>query len=68
VDTKGHIEVNGASYFIRRKYEGQYVTATLFTHKKKLIIKLDNTIIKSFAFPIDKKIVAPLLASCKRRV
>jgi transposase InsO family protein len=68
VDTKGHIEVNGASYFIRRKYEGQYVTATLFTHKKNLIINLDNTIIKSFAFSIDKKIAAPLLAPCKRRV
>lgn len=33
VDSKGYIEVNGSSCFIRRKLESQYMVATIFPHK-----------------------------------
>ncbi len=59
VDSHGRIEVNGFSYFIRRKLERQYVIATIFTHRKKLVVKHENKIIKSFAFPIKGHVVDP---------
>ena len=39
VDGRGRIEVNGKAYFIRRRLSGQYVVATLFTHRQRLVIK-----------------------------
>ncbi len=66
VDSHGRIEVNGFPYFIRRKLEGQYVVAAIFTHRRKLIIKQDKEIIKALPFPIKEKILAPLL-SCTNR-
>lgn len=65
VDPHGKIEVNGSTYFIRRKLEGQYVIATIFTHRKRLVVKQDNKIIKSFPFPIDGSIIVPLLPVTK---
>lgn len=67
VDSHGRIEVNGSTYFIRRKFEGQYVIATIFTHRKRLVVKQDNKIIKSFSFPIEGHIVSPILPVTKRR-
>lgn len=68
VDPHGKIEVNGSTYFIRRKLEGQYVVATIFTHGKRLVVKQDNKIIKSFSFPIKGHIVVvPLLPITKRK-
>ena len=61
IDPHGTIEVNGSTYFIRRKLEGQYVVATIFTHRKRLVVKQDNRIIKSFSFSIKDHVVAPLL-------
>jgi transposase len=61
VDSNGRIEVNGFPYFIRRKLERQYVVATIFTHRKKLVVKHENKIIKSFAFPIKGHIINPVL-------
>ena len=61
VDSNGRIEVNGFPYFIRRKLERQYVVATVFTYRKKLVIKHENKIIKSFAFPIKGHIINPVL-------
>lgn len=61
VDSHGKIEVNGSTYFISRKLERQYVTPTIFTHRKRLVVKQENKIIKSFSFPIKGHIVAPLL-------
>ena len=60
VDAHGRIEVNGVTYFIRRKLEGQYVIATIFTYRKRLVVKQDNKIIKSFPFPIKEKPVPSL--------
>lgn len=65
VDSHGSIEVNGFTYFIRKKLEGQYVIATIFTHRRKLVIKQDNEIIKSFPFSIKDHIDAPLLSYTK---
>lgn len=67
VDSHGKIEVNGATYFIRRKLEGQYVVASIFTHRKRLVVKQGNKIIKSFSFPIKGHIVSPLLPHAKRK-
>jgi transposase len=67
VDSHGRIEVNGSTYFIRRKLEGQYVVATIFTHRKRLVVKQENKIIKSFSFPIKGCIITPLLTHTKRK-
>jgi transposase len=67
VDSHGRIEVNGFPYFIRRKLEGQYVIATIFTCRRKLVVKQDNKFIKSFPFPIKDHIVAPLLSYTNRK-
>jgi len=66
VDSQGRIEVNGFPYFIRRRLEGQYVIATIFTHRRKLVVKQDNKIIKFFSFPIKGRIVAPLSSHTKK--
>jgi transposase len=67
VDPRGKIEVNGATYFIRRKLEGQYVIATIFTHRKRLVVKQENKIIKSFSFPVKGHIVAPLFPIARKK-
>ncbi len=67
VASHGRIEVNGFPYFIRRKLEGQYVVATIFTHRRKLVVKQDKKIIKPFPFPIKDNIVAPLLFYTKNK-
>jgi hypothetical protein len=66
IDSHGNIEVNRVTYFIRKKLEGQYVVATIFTHRKRLVVKQDNKIIKSFSFPIKGYIVSPLLPITKK--
>jgi len=67
VDSQGRIEINGSTYFIRRKLEGQYVATTIFTHRKRLVVKQENRIIKSFSFPIDGHIINPLVIYKKRK-
>ena len=62
VDGRGHIDVNGKTYFIRRRLSGQYVMATLFTHRQTLVIKRDNERIKSFTFPIHESRISPLFS------
>jgi transposase len=61
VNSHGRIDVNGFPYFVRRKLERQYVVATIFTYRKKLVVKHENEIIKSFAFPIKDHIINPML-------
>lgn len=67
VDSHGKIEVNGSTYFIRRRLEGQYVVATIFTYRKRLDVKQENRVIKSFSFPIKSHIVSPLLPLTKKK-
>ena len=67
VDGRGHIDVNGKTYFIRRRLSGQYVIATLFTHRQRLVIKQESKRIKSFPFPIQESKIIPLLSFIKGR-
>ncbi|MDI6733631.1 MAG: integrase core domain-containing protein [Planctomycetota bacterium] len=67
VDSRGKIEVNGSAYFIKRRLEGQYVVAAIFTHRKRLVVKQENRIIKSFSFPIEGHIIDPLVPHRKRK-
>ena len=61
VDSNGRIEVNGASYFIRRKLERHYVVATIEPHRKRLIVTDEGKRIKTFPFPILQRTISPLL-------
>ena len=60
VDAHGRIEFNGAEYFICRKLERQYVVATLSTHHRRVFIKHEGKLLKSFPFPFEGRIVEPL--------
>ncbi|MGH7167572.1 MAG: integrase core domain-containing protein [Nitrospiraceae bacterium] len=66
VDGRGRIEVNGKSYFIRRRLSGQYVVATLFTHRQCLVMKQNDHIIKQFRFPIKETLVRPFVPRARR--
>lgn len=61
VDAHGYIEVNGKAYFIRKKLEGQYVMATVYPHRKRLVVKQENRVIKSLPFHLKARVVEPLL-------
>ncbi|KAB2832188.1 MAG: hypothetical protein F9K48_10955 [Candidatus Brocadia sp.] len=67
VDTHGKVEINGVEYFIRKKLEGQYLVATIFTQRKKLVVKHEGKTIKTFSFPIKGHIIDPLLKDKKKR-
>lgn len=67
VDAHGKVEINGVQYFIRKKLEGQYLVATIFTQRKKLVVKDESRTIKTFSFPIKGHIVDPLLKDKKKR-
>ncbi|MEW6569613.1 MAG: helix-turn-helix domain-containing protein [Nitrospirota bacterium] len=67
INPYGRIEVNGSTYFVRRKLEGQYVIATIITHKRRLVVKQENKIIKSFSFPIKGHIIFSLLPIAKKK-
>jgi transposase InsO family protein len=59
VDSHGSIEFNGAAYFIRRKLERQYVVATLSTHHRRVFVKHEGKLIKTFPFPFTGRVVDP---------
>lgn len=61
VDPQGYLDLHGASCLIRRKLAGQYVMATVFTHRKKLVIKQEGRNVKWFPFPHKESLVSPLL-------
>lgn len=67
VDAHGKVEINGAQYFIRKKLEGQYLVATIFTQRRKLVVKHENKIIKIFSFPIKGHIINPVLVNKRKR-
>ena len=60
VDAHSCIEFNGAEYFIRRKLERQYVVATLSTHHRRVFVKFEGKVIKTFSFPFVGKTVDPI--------
>lgn len=61
VDTAGTIEINGKPYTLSRKLVGQYVTATIFTHRQALVGQAMSRYRHSFPFPLAETLVEPLL-------
>ncbi len=60
VDEDGRIEINGKAYGLRRSLARQYVTATIFTHRRLLVVRGER-FAKRFPFPIHEPVGAPLL-------
>lgn len=62
VDATGHISINARPYFIGKRLTGQYVQATLFTHRRRLIVHdIQERQLKAFAFPLTEPLIAPLV-------
>ncbi len=56
----GTIELPGGTFRVGRCLAGQYVVATLYTHRRELVVKLDGRVVKRFPVPIREPVVAPL--------
>lgn len=50
VDGQEQVEFNGASYYVGRKYEHQYVVATLSTHHRRIFVTAEGRSIKTIPF------------------
>ena len=61
VNDQGYLRVNAQAYFIGKRKARQYVTATVYTHRQLLVIKLNRTVLKHFVFPVHEQLVAPLV-------
>ncbi|MEW5806939.1 MAG: integrase core domain-containing protein [Acidobacteriota bacterium] len=59
VDPHGRIEVNGATYFIRRKLEGQCVIATVVTHRGKLVSNMKTRLSNHSLFQLEVQLLIP---------
>lgn len=68
VDAKGTIEINGKPYAVGRRLVGRYVTATIFTHRQALVVKVGARLHKRFPFPIHEPLVSPLLPLPRGRI
>jgi hypothetical protein len=60
VSGTGTITLPGGTYRVGRRLAGQYVVATLFTHRRELVVKLEGRIVKRFPCPIREPLVPPL--------
>ena len=60
VNDRGRIQVNGQAYFIGKRLARQYVTATVYPHRRALVVKHEGRVRKRFAFPVYERLVAPL--------
>lgn len=56
----GTIELPGGTFAVGRRRAGQYVVATLFTHRQELVLKLQARVIKRVPCPIREPVVPPL--------
>lgn len=56
----GTIDLPGGTYRVGRRLARQYVVATLYTHRREIVVKLDGRVVKRFSCPIHEKVVAPL--------
>ena len=61
VDDHGYIKVNAKPYFIGKRKARQYVTATIYTHRKLLAVTHNWLVLKHFHFPVCEQLVAPLV-------
>ena len=56
----GTIDLPGGSYRIGRRLARQYVVVTLYTHRRELIVKLADRVVKRFPCSIHEPVVPPL--------
>ncbi len=63
VTDTGWIKVNAQPYFVGKRLAGNYVTATVYTHRAELVVKVEHRVLKRFDFPVSDQLVAPLTAS-----
>jgi len=62
VDADGTISINGRPYFIGKRRTGEYVQATLFTHRQRVVVySAHHRRLKHFPFPVQGKVVRPVL-------
>lgn len=60
VDADGMIAINARPYFVGKRYTGHYVQATLWTHRRRLVVyTASHRVLKQFAFPLPGLIGAP---------
>jgi len=60
VDAAGTIALPGGTFRVGRRLAGQYVVATLYTHRRELVVKLEGRVLKRFPVPLREPVVAPL--------
>lgn len=66
VDTDGHITINARPYFVGKRRTGHYVQATLFTHRRQLIVyDVKQHALKAFPFHFAERIIAPLVQASR---
>lgn len=68
VDTQGTIEINGKPYSLGRRLIGRYITATIFTHRRVLVVKVGARLHKRFHFPIREPLVSPIVPLPRGRI
>ncbi len=60
VGDTGTIALPGGAYRVGRRLARQYVVATLYTHRREIVVKLDGRVVKRFSCPIHEPVVLPL--------
>jgi hypothetical protein len=60
VTETGTIDLPGGAYRVGRRLARQYVVATLYTHRRELVVTLDGHVVKRFLCPIHEPVVPPL--------
>jgi hypothetical protein len=60
VGRTGTIELPGGSCRVGRRLAGQYVVATLYTHRREIVVKLEGRVVKRFPCPMRDRLVPPL--------
>ena len=62
VDADGHIAINARPYFVGKRLTGHYVEATLFTHRRQVVVyDVRRRRVKTVAFPLSERTVPPLI-------
>lgn len=61
VDPQGAIDINGKRYVLGRRLVSRYITATIFTHRRMLVVKVGARRYKRFPFPIPESLVPSIV-------
>jgi hypothetical protein len=68
VDAQGTIEINGKPYSLGRTLSGRYITATIFTHRRVLVVKVGARLHRRFHFRIREPLVSPIVPLPRGRI